>query len=289
MIDTLRKALTREKTLVYLQIFLGCLIGGAAYPLFLTTNDIVPGGLTGAAMIVNHYVKVPIGALSFAMNVPLFMIGWKFIGSIFVLRSLLAMTCFSLAIDVLDLPPLTDDPLLASVYGGLVLGIGLGLILRGGATTGGTDMIARMVHNRFRFITVGMFLMALDCCVVIAAGLTMGSGKALYALICIFVSSKVIDLVMMGFSANKACFIISDRWEEITRIFLNDLQRGVTYLRATGAFSGKDRPVVLCVISRQELPRVKDIVVSTDPAAFVFVTEAHEVLGEGFSRLDLGE
>ncbi len=277
----------REVLLAYVEIILGSLIGGAAYPLFLSANNIAPGGLTGVAMILNHlFPFLPIGTTSLVLNIPLFLLGYRSSGPIFVLRSLIATVIFSLAIDLLPFRPMTDDPLLASLFGGVLLGIGLGLILRGGATTGGTDMAARMVHKRFQFITVGMFLFALDFIVVVAAGFAFHTPEAtLYAMINIAVCSKVIDMVMIGLTANKACFIISSEWEAITARILKEMDRGVTQLKARGGYSMTERPLVLAVISRSELPRIKEIVREEDEKAFVFVTEAFEALGEGFSSL----
>lgn len=278
-----------DSVMAYIQIILGCLIGGAAYPLFLVPNSIAPGGLSGLAMVLNHLFHWPVGMTSLIMNIPLFLVGYKAMGKLFVWRSLVATVVFSLSIDLIKLPAMTVDPLLGTLYGGLLLGVGLGLILRGGATTGGTDMIARMVHSRMPFITVGVFLLMIDCVVVILAGAVMGTSEGLYAMISIFISSKVIDMVMAGFSSNKACFIITKQWDAVTRQILRDMNRGVTQLTARGAYSGEERPVVLCVASRQEVARLKDIVREADENAFMFVTEAHEALGEGFSKLAGGE
>lgn len=275
--------------IAYVQIVLGCVIGGLAYPLFLVPNSIAPGGLSGLAMILNYLLHWPVGLTSLVMNIPLFLIGYKAMGRVFVWRSLVATVLFSVSIDLLKVPAMTVDPLLGTLYGGLLLGVGLGLILRGGATTGGTDMIARMVHNKVPFISVGMFLLVLDCVVVILAGVVMGTSEGLYAMICIFVSSKVIDTVLAGFTKNKACFIITDQWEKVTKTILSELERGVTQLYARGAYSDKERPVVLCVTSLQEVARVKDIVHEADENAFMFITEAHEALGEGFSKLSSGD
>ena len=285
MTDLGQKIRSDKRVAAWLQILLGCLVGGAAYPLFLTPNHIAPGGLTGVAMILNHTLGLPVGIASLAMNVPLFLLSFKAIGGIFFLRSLAATVLFSLAIDFLPLAPMTVDPLLGSVYGGVVLGIGLGMIVRGGATTGGTDMIAKLIHRHLPFVSMGMILFMLDAMVVAAAGVAFGTTEALYAMICIFVSSKVIDTVMVGFVSNKTCFIVSDRWEAISRRILHEMNRGATHLQARGAYSGAERPVLMCVIARQELPIIKEIVRQEDENAFVFMTEAFEVLGEGFSAL----
>ena len=219
MLQSLRSAFrknpaTAERFFSYVQILLGALVGGAAYPLFLTPNRIAPGGITGVATILNHLLHWPVGTASLALNIPLFLIGYRSMGRIFAFRSLVATVLFSLFIDILPLNPITNDPLLGALYGGVLLGIGLGLIMRGGATTGGSDMIARMVHKRFQFISTGSFLFAIDFAVVLAAGFLIGTSEALYALINIFLTAKVMDVVIIGFSSNKACFVISSRWQD---------------------------------------------------------------------------
>ncbi|MBR0513604.1 MAG: YitT family protein [Clostridia bacterium] len=282
----------RKKEIIeaYAQIVIGCVIGAAAYPTFLVPNNIAPGGLTGVATILNYLFQWPVGTVSLILNVPLFLIGYRTMGKIFAFRCLVATLLFSVLIDILPLKAISVepvlDPLLGTLFGGVLLGVGLGLILRGGATTGGTDMIARMVHRRFNFISVGMFLFALDFVVVIAAALTISGEKALYALINIYICSKVIDSVMVGFGGNKACFVMTGAWEKVTQRVMDEVGRGVTYLEARGAYSGKSQPVVMCVASRQEMTTLKRIVQEEDEKAFMFITEAHETLGEGFSRLD---
>ncbi|MBR4428889.1 MAG: YitT family protein, partial [Clostridia bacterium] len=160
-----------------------------------------------------------------------------------------------------------------------------GLILRGGATTGGTDMLARMVHHRLPTVTVGTFLFAFDFVVVVAAGFTVGTQQALYAIINIYVSGRIIDMVMVGFSGNKACFIMSAKWQEITSRLLSEMGRGVTQLKARGAYTMEEKPVVLCVVSRQEVTTLKRIVENEDPTCFMFISDAHEAIGEGFSEI----
>ena len=267
----------------YLQIIVGCILGGAAYPLFLTPGNIAPGGLTGLAMVINYLFHWPVGTVTLILNVPLFLIGWKFMGKRFVLRTLIATVLFSLLIDLLPLKPLTDDPLLSAIFGGVLLGIGLGLILRGEATTGGTDMLARMIHRSIPAISTGMFLMALDCAVVIVAAVAIGVTQALYAIICIYISSKVIDAVMIGFSGNKACFIISGKSDIIMNRILTELERGVTRLSAKGGYTGEERPTLMCVVSRMEVTAVKNVVRDEDENAFMIVVDAHEAIGDGFS------
>lgn len=274
-----------ELIAAYGQILAGCVLGGIAYPMFLTPNAIAPGGLTGVATILYHLIRTPVGVMSLLMNVPLFVIGYKAMGRVFVVRSLAATVLFSLAIDLIHVPPMTVDPLLGAIYGGVLLGIGLGLILRGGATTGGSDMAGRMIHARIPHFSVGMLLFLIDAAVVLAAGITLGVSQALYALITIFVSAKVIDMVLEGFGSTKACFIISAAWEKVCQRIMNELDRGCTQLTARGAYSGQERPVLMCVVSVQELSRLKEIVRQEDDNAFMIVSHAHEALGEGFSSL----
>ena len=275
-----------ERFFSYAQILLGALIAGAAYPLFMTPNRIAPGGITGIATILNHLLQWPVGTVSLILNLPLFLIGYRTMGRIFAFRSLLATVFFTGFIDILPLKPMTDDPLLGALYGGVMLGAGLGLIMRGGATTGGSDMIARMVHKHFSFISTGAFLFAIDFAVVLAASALIGISEALYALISIFLSAKVMDVVIIGFSSNKACFVISARWQEISARIMKDMDRGVTQLTARGGYTGEARPTLLCVISRSEITAFKRILREEDENAFVIIVEAHEAIGDGFSVLE---
>jgi len=285
LMDRLKKAAQREQLMAWLQIVIGCVIGAAAYPTFLDPGKIAPGGLTGVAMILKHLWGWDIGITSLLLNIPLFIVGYRAMGRVFAFRSLVATVLFSLAIDLMPLQAIPVEPILGTLYGGILLGIGLGFILRGGATTGGTDMAARMVHKYLPFMSVGMFLFLIDCVVVIAAWIFIGSSEALYALICIFVSGKAVDMVMLGLSQNKACFVITDAWERVSRRLMDEMERGVTQLSAKGAYTGRERPVVLCVLPPQEVSRLKEIVRQEDEKAFMFITEAHEALGEGFSSL----
>ena len=285
LLEKLNKAARREQMLAWLQIVLGCVIGAAAYPTFLDPGKIAPGGLTGVAMILKHLWGWDIGITSLILNIPLFIVGYKAMGRLFAFRSLVATILFSLMIDLLPLKAIPVEPILGTLYGGALLGVGLGFILRGGATTGGTDMAARMVHKYLPFLSVGMFLFLIDCIVVVAAWIFIGSSEALYALICIFISGKAVDMVMLGLSSNKACFVITSEWERVSQRLMTEMDRGVTQLSARGAYSGAERPVVLCVLPPQEVSRLKAIVRQEDEKAFMFITEAHEALGEGFSSL----
>ena len=282
----MRKNLLKNEQLASaVQIALGCALGALAYPLFLVPNHIAPGGLTGLATVLNYLFHWPVGTTSLVMNVPLFIIGYRAMGRVFVVRSLVATVLFSVLIDVIPLPPMTQQPMLGALFGGVLVGAGLGLILRGGATTGGTDMVARMIHNRFQHISVGAILFFIDCCVVLMAGFFIEAEYALYAFMALYAASKLIDVVMVGLTREKACYIISTQHEQVKREIMEKLDRGVTVLHAEGGYSGQERPVLLCVLSAQELGRLKAIVREADEDAFLFISDAHEVLGEGFRRL----
>ncbi len=272
--------------MAYVQIVLGSILGALAYPLFLVPSGIAPGGLTGVGIIFNYLFKWPVGVVSLVLNVPLFLLSFRRMGPIFALRSFIAMTLFSVLIDVIPVPAMTEDPLLSTLFGGILLGAGLGLIMRGGATTGGTDMMAKLIYRRIPYMSVGVYLFILDCIVICAAGIFIGANEALYAVINVYVSSKVIDMVLIGLTADKACFIISGAWEKVSHRILHDMERGATLLKGRGAWSKEERPVVMCVVSRSELPMIKKIVSEEDESAFMFVTEAFEALGEGFSSLN---
>lgn len=269
----------------YGMMLAGCLISAASYPLFLQPNHIAPGGLTGITTILNYYSGLPIGLGSLILNIPLLIAGWHIIGTRFIIRTLISTVLFSALIDVLKLRPLSMDPMLASVFGGVMLGFGLALIMRGNATTGGTDLLARIVHQHQRGISVGSFLFVFDVLVIIAVWVFLSAQYALYAIICVFVSAKVLDQVLIGIGTDKACYIISKQPQKIARRLMDEMERGVTLLNAAGAYSGLEYKMLLCVVGRFETVMAKQIVQEEDAAAFMFITDTHETLGEGFPKL----
>ncbi|MGI6725211.1 MAG: YitT family protein [Christensenellales bacterium] len=278
--------LFRSKTLQqYLLILTGCLISAAAYPLFLEPNHIAPGGLTGLTTILNYYFGLPIGLTSLALNIPLMILGWRMIGAKFILRTIIATVLFSVSIDLMDVKPLAEDPMLAALGGGVLIGIGLALIMRGNATTGGTDLLARIVNYHVPAITVGFFLLIFDLAVIVLAWIFLSVQHAMYAVVCVFISSKVLDQVLTGFGTDKACYIISSQYEVIEQRIMTELNRGVTRFNAVGAYSGKPGKMLLCVVGRFEAVKVKTIVHESDEHAFMFITDTHETLGEGFAKL----
>jgi uncharacterized membrane-anchored protein YitT (DUF2179 family) len=269
----------------YILMAVGAALAALAFDLFFLPNNIAPGGLTGVATLLNHLLGLPVGLTSIALNVPLFLVGYRAAGGSFAFRSLLAMLALSLLIDLIGLHPLTHDTLLASVYGGLLMGLGLGLVLRAGATTGGTDLAAKLIHNRWPLISVGGVLLGIDCLVVAAAGLVFAAEAAMYAMIALLISAKLMDWVLQGWNTAKQLLIVSNRAEAIAQRVTAEMNRGATLLPGVGAYSGQPRNVLLCVVSNIEVARLKALVAQEDPRAFVTVANIHEAMGEGFAGL----
>ena len=277
---------TKQTLIAYFQIAIGCFIGALAYPTLLIPHHIAPGGFTGLSTVLNYLFNFPVGITSLLMNVPLFIIGYRCMGRIFAFRSLIAAVLFSLLIDLIPINfTITEDPLLASIFGGVLLGIGIGFIIRGGATTGGSDMVAKIMHSKFPHISIGVILFSIDFIVIVLAGVFIEIEYSLYALICIFTCSKMIDLIVMGTSHEKACYIITNKHEQAKQEIMKTLDRGITVIPAFGGYSGDKRPVLLCIVSAHEVISIKSVIYSIDNNAFVFITDAHEVLGEGFKNL----
>lgn len=263
-------------------IALGLLLCTLAYNLFLIPNTIAAGGFTGIAQLINSFTGWPVGSVSLALNVPLFLISMKSMGLKFGLRSLIATVMLSLMLDNLHFGWSMDDRWLATVYGGLLSGAGFGLILRGNATTGGTDMLASLIHRIFPRIKVSIGLFAIDGLVIIASAFVFDTTAAMYALITIMVSNVVVDFVLEGPNSSHAFFIISDKSEEIAQRILSELDRGVTGLDGVGMYSMEKKRVLLCVVSRLETVSLRRIVFSVDPRAFLISSKANDTYGEGF-------
>ena len=283
--NTITNIVKKERIQAYVELVAGCIIGAMAYPLFFLSNHIAPGGATGVATILNHIFGLPVGITSMLLNVPLFIIGYRSMGKTFAFRSLVATILFSLCIDLIPLKSFTDNVLLSSIFGGILLGVGIGLILRAGATTGGSDMLARIVNRKLPWVSMGALLIAIDCVVIVSAGFSMKAEAALYAIITIYVAAKVIDQVLLGFGNAKACYIISNEYKSITKEVMKQLERGTTLFMAKGGYSKEDKTVVLTIVSPRDVMRVKQITHAIDEKAFVFITDTHEILGEGFKEL----
>ncbi len=267
----------------YLLLIVGAFVMAFAYSLFFIPYDIAPGGVTGIATILWDITGLPVGFLSFLINLPLFLIGFRNVGWRFALRSFVATSLLSFFIDLIPIRDLTGNIMLSAVFGGVILGIGLGLVVRSGSTTGGTDMAASILHRRVTFLTVPAILMAIDAIVVILAGIRFGIGAAFYALVACYVSTRAMDLIIKGFNTAVQTTIITREKEKIIPRILSELNRGCTEIEATGTYTGKPVGMLMCVISKVEVAKLKKIVNEEDPSAFVTICDVHEALGEGFS------
>lgn len=277
------KAEGRQLVRDYLLLTLGAFVTAFAFAAFFLPHDIAPGGVTGIATVLSSVTGLNVGLLSFLINLPLFAIGWRRVGWRFAARSFIAMLLLSLFIDVIPVFDLSGDMMLASIFGGVIMGIGLGLVVRSGATTGGTDMAAMIVHEHWSFLTVPMVLFAIDAVVVVIAAMAFGLQAGLFALVSLFTSTKAMDTVIKGFNTAMQFLIISTKQEEIIRRIHSELERGCTRLEATGTYEGRKNGALLCVVSRMEAAKLKKIVSEVDPRAFVTVCDVHEALGEGFT------
>ena len=273
----------------YLVILLGALVQALAMRLFLIPGQLVSGGISGAAQIINHFISFPIGAMVFIGNIPLLFLGWRFLGGPrFAFRTAVAVGAFSLFTDllVLVIPPagVTQDNVLNALFGGVVLGIGLGLVYRGGGTSGGSDILGRILNHRLG-ISISQAYLITDTIVVLAGGFAFSWEKALYGMVVIYVSGLAAEMISEGSSIFRTAIIISEKSEAISREVMTVLERGVTVLSGTGAYTGADRPVLYCVITRSEVNQLKQMVKEIDPQAFMVIGVTHEALGEGFRPL----
>jgi len=280
-----------KKTAAYLRsygiITVGSVIFAVAFDWFFVPNEVGMGGVTGLAQVVNALLPaVPVGVLVILLNVPLFLAGWRFIGWHLLASSLFSMAVSSVAIDAVaavhTFAPM--DPMLACLCGGAVMGLGLGMVFSQGATTGGTDVVARLLKLKFPWLPMGKLVLLPDFAVLVLAAAAFGRVEAaLYGLVALFLSSRVMDTVLYGLDTSKVAFIISDRWEETSEALLR-MDRGVTILSGTGAYTGLPKRVLLVAFKQREIVQIKRSVRQTDPNAFLIVCDAHEVLGEGFGK-----
>ena len=266
-------------------IALGSVIYALAFDWFVAPNQIAMGGVTGLAQIVNALLPVlPVGVLTIVINVPLFLAGWRLLGGHLLVSSLFAMAVSSVAIDVIAwlaaFAPM--DPMLASLCGGAGMGFGLGLVFSQGATSGGTDIIGKLMKRKFPWLPTGKLVMIPDMAVVVLAAAVFGTvNAALYGLIQMYLLGRVMDTVLYGWDISRVAYIITDRWEEVSRRLL-EMERGVTVLRGQGAYTGAEKRVLLVAFRQQEIVPIKRMLRQIDPRAFFIVCDAHEILGEGF-------
>lgn len=263
----------------------GGMIYSVAVLLFLTENEISPGGLTGIATILNYLFSLPIGTVVFILNIPLLAAGFIKFGGVFIAKTAVATAVISLTLDIsgLFMPKMKIDPILAALFGGLLMGLGISLFMLRGATTGGTDIIAKLINRKFPHLTVGRLMLAADAAVVgLSALVYKNVESALYAVIAIYASSRVMDLILYGADRGKIIYVITDNAKELSDSIMSLINRGVTLLDVTGAYTGTKRQMLMCTVRRHEVAAVCRLATSCDKNAFIIVGEAGEVLGEGF-------
>ena len=266
---------------------LGSLIFALGFDLFLSPNDLNPGGISGLSVIIVELLGFgSVGTLSILINLPLFALGGIKIGKRFFIGSLIGMVTSSVLIDLLVLLPAPQsEPLLGALYGGVICGAGLGMVFVTGTSTGGSDILVRLLKLRYRNVPIGQISMSFDLIVVILTGMVFHDvTKALYTGVTVFICGKVIDAMVYRFDYTKVALIISPEYDEIARQIGLKLDRGATFLHGEGSYSGQNTKVVLAAIKRQQLAELKELVTRIDPDAFIIVQEAHQVLGDGFSR-----
>jgi len=288
---TLFKKLAANRTAIvdYLTIILGALIQAVAMRLFLIPGRMVSGGISGAAQILQFFNDWPIGVMVILGNLPLFILGWRYLGGTrFALRTTVAVLLFSLFTDtlvyVLPREGITADIVLQALYGGVLLGAGLGLVYLGRGTSGGSDILGRILSHH-KGVSISQAYLITDGLVVLASGFAFGWERALYGLIVIYVSGLTAELVSEGNNILRTAFIVTNRPDQICQSICSVLERGVTILPGTGAYTDQSRPVLYCVLTRAEINILKSIVHEADPAAFMVIGQANEALGEGFKPL----
>lgn len=269
------------------KILVGCALFGLGFSVFLAPSGLSAGGISGIGMIFVEIFGVgTVGGITAVINIPLFIMAAFLLGKKFFVGSFFGMIFLSLFIDLFAMvPPVELDPLLCALYGGALAGVGLGVVFVAGASTGGSDIIVRILKKRWQNIPIGWISIFIDMMVALATGVVFRDlACALYSGVAIFVTGKVIDVVVYSFDYSKVALIISDQYQEITQRISVQLDRGATFLKGEGSFTREEKMVVLTAVKRQQLAELKSLVAEIDPNAFVIVQEAHQVLGDGFSH-----
>jgi len=266
----------------------GALLQAAAIRLFLVPAGLVNGGISGLSQIINHFTGVPIGMMILLGNLPLFLIGWRFLGGRrFALRTAYAVVVISILdvlVYILPNEGLTTDLVLNTLYGGLISGIGYGLVYRGQGTSGGSDILARILNN-WKGISISQSYLLTDSLIMFMGGLVYSWENALYAIVMLYISGVAAEVALEGSNVVRTAIIITAQLEAVTQQILEHMERGVTVLSGKGAYTGSERPVLYCVITRSEVTQLKALVSEIDPHAFIVIGQAHEALGEGFRPL----
>jgi len=270
----------KKYVFITMQIIIGCAVMGLAYSLFLIPHHLVPGGVSGIAIILNYFFKTPVGLLIIGLNIPVFLLGLRTMGRKYVVKSLAGMILSALMIDffnvIVRVRPATDNKILASIYGGIMLGVGLGIVFRGRASTGGSDIVG-MVLSKFTGMSVGFGILITDFVIISASGLALHNLEApLFGYIVLFLSTRVIDMILEGWNISKLVIITSSKTHEIQDFILNTLER------SGSLFLNREGEVILTVIHRKQLAELRAFIKATDPQAFVIINDTYDILGKGF-------
>lgn len=276
-----------EELIWIVRIAVGSAMFSLGFNLFLSPHGLNAGGVSGLAVIFVHVTRLgSVGVITAVLNAVLFVMGGLKIGKRFLLGSLVGAAAVSVTLDLFALLPVPEtEPLLAALYGGIVCGLGLGVVFATGASTGGSDIIVRLLKRKWQGLPIGVINTIFDACVVVLSGIAYGDiTVALYSGVAIYIAGKVIDMVVYSFDNSKVAVIISDEYEAIANVIQVQLERGVTYLEGQGAYSNRSKTVILSAVKKYQLTELKQLVAGIDPDAFVIVQDAHQVLGDGFSR-----
>ncbi len=277
-----RTARPMRKWSEYGLLLMGSLLIAVSFNMFLSPNQVASGGVSGISIIINQLFGIEPALTQWALNIPLFIAGTWLLGGQFGLKTAVGSVVLPLFVLLTKgLPSPTQNVLLASIYGGILIGVGLGIVFRGRGSTGGLDLAAQIIH-KYTGLSLGLSVAMLDGLVILSAGLVFSAEKALYALIGLYVTSKTINVVQIGFSYSKVAFIISKNTDAIHEAILHELDRGLTRLKGTGGYTGEERTVLMVVVNQAEVSKLKDLVKASDPGAFVILSDTNEVLGEGF-------
>ena len=270
----------------FLEFTLGAIIMGVALSFFLVPYQIAPGGVSGLSTILHYITGIKTGVLIFIINIPIFILGFIFFNFKFLFKSLYGTIILSLSVDVFERVKVpVNDIVLACIFGGTLLGIGISLVIKAGGTTGGTDVVVLIIKKFFKSLSVGQLFLAIDGIIVILSGIVFESLETmLYSAVAIYLSSNVTDAVLEGLHYARIAYIMSDKEKEITERIYSDLNRGVTAFNSVSMYDGRDKKVLLCAIRKYEVTNLKKIINSVDEDAFVIITEATEIMGKGFEN-----
>lgn len=279
----------KKETKAYLLDFLAIVVGGIIWAMginiFTVPNQIAPGGATGLATVINYFTGFPVGVIIILINIPLFIFAFFFVGRRFTLKTAAAIVLTSVILDVSSvfMPAFIEDKLLASIFGGVLSGVGLGIIYMRGIATGGSDLLARLIDKKVSFISYGKTILIIDFIVVVIAAFAYKDWRsALYAVITIALNSLFVDNLLNGITEGKLVYVVTEKEKEISSAVLNDMKRGATLIPAKGCYTGKNTNILLITVKNYELPRLKKIIKETDKKSFMIIGNAAEILGEGF-------